>query len=115
MVIHDDSYGKHDPRGREAVFIGYGPMGAIRALVVKPYVEDQRCEEVTTRGYQAHRAEFPMKRHDLEPETDHNSWAKVFEGEEVWRPGTRRTTAGALVCAAPGCGLLVTSEPVTCQ
>jgi len=115
VVVHDDDSGKHDPRGKEAVMVGYGPMGSIRALEVKPYVEEQCCKEIITRDYQAHRAEFPMKQHNIDPEQDHMSWSKIFDGETVWRPGTRVTTGGALVCTAPGCGKLVTEEEVTCQ
>lgn len=69
--------------------VGYGPLGSIRALVVKPYLEEQRCKELIIRDYQARRVEFPMKQHNIDHDQDHTSWSKIFDGEAVWRPGTR--------------------------
>ena len=56
-----------------------------------------------------------MKKHNIDHDQDHTSWNKIFDGEAVWRPGTRITPSGALVCTAPGCGKLVTEAEVTCQ
>ena len=51
---------KFEPRGREGVILGYGPVGSYKVLDLKLFLEDRKIKIMTTRDVTVRRGHYPL-------------------------------------------------------